>query len=302
LHAGIPDFRVFPDSYLNFEEDRQRTEYVLAGLEQYDLRGLLEYYWSVSDITPPVLRAKFVRSALLGENRARRVLRVLEDGTFRQPVTARRVLEIGSGTGNFLIVAARRYEQVVGIDVAMRWLHVSRRRFLDAGLPVPPLVCCCAEHLPFPDGMFDLAVCCSTLEFTRDQDQVLAEAARVLTSKGALYLDTVNRFSIAQNPYAYLWGVGFLPRAWQAKYVRWRRQASFENIRLLSLRELRQLAGKHFGRVEVALPDIDNEALRSLPRLTRLQVGVYRRLKKLPVFRHVLHWVGPQWDILLGRV
>lgn len=300
LHGGIPDFRVFPDPYLDFEEDRRRTELVLDVLDRLPLEPLLEYYWSLSDITPPLLRAKFIRNALLAEQRAQRVLRILDDGTFRRPVAARRVLEVGSGTGNFLAVAARRYDQVIGIDIAMRWLHVSRRRFMDAGLPEPALVCCCAEYLPFPADTFDLAVSCATLEFSRDPDRVLAECARTLRSDGSLYLNTVNRFSVAQDPYSYLWGVGFLPRAWQAGYVRWRRGASYEHIRLLSLRELKRLAARYFAAQEIALPDIEDESLRSLPRSAQRQVRVYRLVKRLAGFRQVLRWVGPQWDVLLG--
>lgn len=300
LHGGIPDFRVFPDPYLDFEEDRSRTEKVLAALDQYALEPLLEYYWSLSDITPPLLRARFVRNALLGEARARRVLGVPEDGTFRRPVAARRVLEVGSGTGNFLVAAAPHYEQVIGTDIAMRWLHLSRRRCRDAGLSEPALVCCCAEHLPFPDGFFDLAVTCSTLEFTRDPGRVFAECARTLTDDGCLFVNTVNRFSVAADPYAYLWGVGFLPRAWQAGYVRRRRQASYE-VRLLSLRELTRLAGRHFATQEIALPDIDDDSLKQLPARARLQVKVYRLLKRLPLVRQALLWVGPQWDVLLGK-
>ena len=78
-HDGIPDFRVFPDPYLGFEEDRARTEAVLEALHRYDLPGLLEHYWSLSDITPPDLRRRFIRGALQGEAKARRFLRVLDE-------------------------------------------------------------------------------------------------------------------------------------------------------------------------------------------------------------------------------
>jgi SAM-dependent methyltransferase len=301
LQGGIPDFRVFPDPYLDFEAERRRTELILAALDRYPFEPLLEYYWSLSDITPPLLRAKFIRNALLAEQRARRVLDILGDGTFRRRVVARRVLEVGSGTGNFLAAAAPRYDQVIGTDIAMRWLHVSRRRFRDAGQPEPALVCCCAEYLPFPDGVFDLAVSYATLEFTRDPGRALAECARILRGDGALYLNTANRFSIAPDPYAYLWGVGFLPRAWQPGYVRWRRRASYEHIRPLSLGELKWLAARHFAALELALPDIADESLRRLPTFTRWQVRVYRLLKGLPGARQMLRWVGPQWDVLVGQ-
>jgi SAM-dependent methyltransferase len=300
LHGGIPDFRVFPDPFLSFDEDRRRTELVIGALDRFDLRGLLEYYWSFSDITPPPLRARFIRSALLGEKRALRVVKLLGAVTDRPLLGCERVLEIGSGTGNFLAVA-RHYRMIVGIDIAMRWLHLSRRRFLDRGLPVPALVCCCAEHLPFPDGLFDQAVCSATLEFTRDPNRVMSECARTLRSNGSFYVSTVNRFSIVQDPYASLWGVGFLPRSWQAKYVHWRRQASYENIRLLSLAELRALAGRHFAATEIALPAVDGELLHGLPWRTQLQGAVYQRLRKLPFFDRIFQWVAPQWDILLRK-
>lgn len=301
LQGGIPDFRVFPDPHLDFEAERRRTESILDVFDDHTFESLLDYYWSTSEVTPPLLRARFIRNAMLGEQRARRVLGVLEDGTFGRAVAARRVLEVGSGTGNFLVAAARRYERVIGTDIAMRWLHVSRRRFLDAGLPEPALVCCCAEYLPFPDGAFDLIVGNATLEFARSADRVVSEGARALGPDGSMYLNTANRFSVAPDPYVDLWGVGFLPHAWQDGYVYWRRRARFRHIRLLSLGELKRSAARHFAALEVALPDVDDETLRRLSPSTQRQVRAYRRLKRLPGARRLLRWVGPQWDVLLGK-
>lgn len=300
LHAGIPDFRVFPDPYLNFQEDYERTEIVLAGLEKYELEKLLEYYWSYSDITPENLRPKFVRSAMLGEQRAKRTLEIFEDGTFKKKITAKKVLEIGSGTGNFLAVGDERFEQRFGIDIAMRWLHVSRRRFMDKGLPVPPLVCCCAEYLPFADNSFDLVAMSSTLEFVNDQTKVLSECSRVLSKDGALYINSVNRYSLATDPYSYLWGIGFLPRAWQAKYVRWRRDATYKT-KTLSYSEFNRLARPKFAEREFALPDVSSATLEQFAFITRLQIYFYRFLKKLPIFSHLLKQIGPGWDIVLRK-
>ena len=298
LHDGIPDFRVFPDPYLNFEEDYERTEIVLAGLHKYNLEKLLEYYWTFSDITPEDLRQKFIDSVMRGEKRARHTLEVFENGTFKKNITAKRVLEIGSGTGNFLEAADGRFERVIGIDIAMRWLHVSRRRFIDAGLPVPPLVCCCAEYLPFADSSFDLVVATSTLEFVADQKKVLSESARVLNDDGVFFVNSVNRFALARDPYAYLWGVGFVPRGWQAAYVRWRRDAVYKT-RTLSYNELNRLARPNFSSREFALPDIDSSTLRQFSAFTRFQVYVYRFFKKLPVFSPLFKQIGPGWDVAL---
>ena len=300
LHAGIPAFRIFPDPYLNWEEDRERTEIVLKALDKYKLEELLEYYWSFSDITPLDLRAKFIRSVRLGEARARRSVEMLDEENVAAPGPKKRILEIGSGTGNFLAEAVGGYEKVVGVDIAMRWLHVSRRRFMDRGLPVPALVCCCAEYLPFAEGSFDVVTMTSTLEFTADQEKVLSECERVLEGTGALYVNSVNRFSLASDPYAYLWGVGFLPRSLQARYVYWRRGAHYKT-RTLSHAELNRLGRTKFASVKFNLPDVSQTVVNQLSPLTRFQIRVYQFLKRLPVFPFLFRQIGPGWDVVLHK-
>ena len=183
----------------------------------------------------------------------------------------------------------------------MRWLHVSRRRFMDKGVAVPPLVCCCAEFLPFADNSFDLATAISTFEFVGDQQKVLAEFARTLNENGEVYINSVNRFSIARDPYAYLWGIGFLPRSLQAKYVFWRRGASYENVKTLSYGEFGRMSRVHFPDSKFVLPDVVPEMLEQFSRFTRLQVRAYRLVKKLPVFSQMLKRFGPGWNVQLRK-
>ncbi len=299
VHAGIPDFRVFPDPYLDFREDRERTEIVLSGLEKYDLEKLLDYYWTFSDITPENLRSKFVKSALRGEERARSAVETLKR---REPGFSRgkKFLEIGSGTGNFLAAAAGECETIVGTDIAMRWLHVSRRRFMDKGIEPPPLVCCCAEYLPFADDSFDMCAATSTLEFVKDKGKVVSETARVLRSEGTFYLNAVNRYSLAMDPYCHLWGVGFIPQRWQAKYVFWRSRSIYKT-RLLSFIELKRLTRSLFGQPEVVLPDISPKVIGQFSHIRRLQIRTYTFLKSFQIFSKALRYVGPGWDILLRK-
>ena len=301
VQGGIPDFRVFPDPYLDPEEDRRRAARVLDALDGHDLRGLLEYYWSLSDVTPVDLRRVFIRGALQGEAKARRFLRVLEEGTSPGADPARSLLEVGSGTGALLVAAAGRVPRVVGVDIAMRWLHLSRRRFLDHGLPVPPHVCACAERLPFPDGSFDVVMSAATLEMTRDPGQALAECARVLAPRGTVLVNTGNRFSLAREPHVQLWGVGFLPRRWQVAWVRWRRGVDFSKIRPLSLRELDRLSSPYFRTRQVTAADAADETVAELPPLRRAQVALYRRLKRIRLFRPLLLRFAPEWDVRLAK-
>jgi SAM-dependent methyltransferase len=190
---------------------------------------------------------------------------------------------------------------LVGLDIALRWLHVGRRRLLDDRIAVPPLVCAGAEALPFPDGRFDLVVCVATLEFTRDPGQALAESARVLRPGGILFVNTVNRFSLATEPHVGLWGVGFLPRAWQAPYVRLRGRGAFGNVHLLSHRDLHRLARRHFRRRRVEPADLPPEVASGLSAPQRLGVRAYRRLRTMPPARALLRRLGPEWDAVLTR-
>jgi len=298
VESGIPDFRVFPDPYLTFAEDHDRTQIVLEALDRLPLRELLTYYWSYSDVTPPLLRAKFVENAMQGEARGQRLYELVTNEGAQVPG---RLVDIGCGTGNFLAIAARHVEQPVGVDIAMRWLHLSRRRFIDNGLEAPALVCCCAEYLPFKAQSFDAAVIASTFEFLRSPEEALIELKRTLDDEGVCIINTVNRYSLAKNPYAHLWGVGFLPKSWQVAYVRKRRDASFENITLYSYRRLKSTASKLFNNVDIALSDISDNTLATLPFRTRVLVRIYRILKRLPIVKGLLKWVSPEWDVRLSK-
>jgi SAM-dependent methyltransferase len=301
LQSGIPDFRIFPDPYLNFAEDRERTEIVLSALDRLELHDLLEYYWSFSDVTPVALRPKFIRSALLGDLKAKATLRFIEANQLSKVGKTTRVLEIGCGTGNFLAEAAQKFDTVVGVDIAMRWLHLSRRRFMDRGLECPPLVCCCAEFLPFPDETFDLVTASATLEFVNDQSRVLKESNRVLARDGAMHINTANRYSIAADPYCYLWGVGFLPRRLQAAYVKRRSGAKYDNIKTMSLGGLMHLGRETFNGVEITLPRVEPLALKYFSLRARFQAKVYGLAARLTPAAVVLRRLGPGWNVVLRK-
>ncbi|HKA35551.1 MAG TPA: class I SAM-dependent methyltransferase, partial [Thermoanaerobaculia bacterium] len=239
-------------------------------------------------------------SALRGEDRAGRLLSVSAEAGLPDPGRAT-VLDIGSGTGNLLAAVSGRFEHAVGVDIAMRWLHLSRRRFRDRGLPEPALVCCCAEALPFPNAYFDSAFSLGTLEFARIPEMLLEQTARVLKPGGFFFLNTVNRFSAAPEPHVNLLGVGYLPRAWQAPYVRWRRRASFEHIVLRSRGELDRLLTPNFASREIRLPLLSDGDLAGFSPARRAAAKIYRVASRLSLFKNALRWIVPEWDVVLRK-
>ncbi len=295
--AGIPDFRIFGDPYLNFEDDYKRAQLIAENAPKFNFQELLKFYWSHSPETPPPLREKFVRTALLAEAKAEGILKEL--ALFSEDLIKidQNVLEIGCGTGGFLVSAVKTYSHVIGIDIALRWLIVARKRLEESGKKVP-LICCCAEYLPFPDGFFNLVVTAATLEHTRDQSRVISESYRVLQDRGILFLSTPNRYSLTVEPHVYLWGVGFLPRSWMHRYVYLLKGVNYKNYRLLSYFELKKLLNPVFSKVKFSLPDVDNTMLINFSRWKRFQVSVYRKLRKVSLFRAFFLLCGPMYHII----
>src|SRR5262249_12587002 len=153
-----------------------------------------------------------------------------------------------------------------------------------------PLVCCDAEHLPFPAEQFDDIVASDVLEHSREQARLLAESARVVKPSGTLFLVTQNRFTLRPEPCVRVWGVGFLPRKWMGPYVRWVRKIPYEHVRLLSYFELRRLlCAAGFQAVRIMLPSIGADERARFSRWEKIQIALYEAFKRLPPLRYVLY-------------
>jgi ubiquinone/menaquinone biosynthesis C-methylase UbiE len=97
-----------------------------------------------------------------------------------------RVLDVACGTGIVARHVAPRVGAqgtVIGLDLNPGMLRVGRaaaeRDGLAIGWRADP-----AEHLPFPDGSFDLIVCQFGLMFFTDRHKALTEMHRVLDARG----------------------------------------------------------------------------------------------------------------------
>jgi 2-polyprenyl-3-methyl-5-hydroxy-6-metoxy-1,4-benzoquinol methylase len=285
---GIPDFRLFPDPWIGFEDDRQKARRLVERSRGASLDAMVHAYWAMTPATSAAQAARFVHHAITAYDRSREWLDRLD----AQPAPAGTWLDVGTGTGDLACAAAARGVCVIGVDIAMRWLVVAQRRAQLAGLDVD-LVCCNAEHLPFADGAFARVASVGTLEHCVNERPVLAEARRVLARNGDVRLRTVNRFSLMPEPHVGVWGVGFLPRGTADRYVRWRSGSGYAHHRPVSSRELhRGLARAGFRSVRVeAAPLLETERER-LGRL-RWVASAYEGSRRLPVGRTALRWLAP---------
>jgi SAM-dependent methyltransferase len=153
-----------------------------------------------------------------------------------------RILENGCGVGMYLEPLGRAF----GTPLVFG-LEYDYERAAQAGLGHPPVrvVCGAGEHLPYPDGCFDLVLSNEVIEHVQDDRQALAEMARVLRPGGRLVLFCPNRWYPVETHGIFWRGqyhfgniplVNYLPDPWRNRLAPHVRAYTAHGLR-------RQLAG-----------------------------------------------------------
>ena len=289
--CGIADFRLAPDPYISIEDDRRKAERLFEAGSDSSFATLLRHYYDVTPEDPPDLAARWIPRALAEPEIAGALL--AEYGFLEHRAMDGALLDVGCSTGGLLVAARGTFAELVGVDVALRWLAVGRVRLREAGVNAT-LVCANAEHLPFRDRSFAAVTCTDTLEHVADARAALSEARRVSGPGAPLLCTANNRFAPLPEPNIHLWGVGYLPRTWQAAYVRWRRRDLHPyQIRLRSAGELRALASTAgylepwVGPAPIVVPCAESNMLRRV-------LVVYNRARTIAVIGWLLSRVGPK--------
>lgn len=293
---GIPDLRTANDIYLANSADWVFARRLDERYDHADFRELLEHYYDLSPEIPADLRRRQMAHILTAPERARHWLGAVGP-TGRGPL-----LDLGCGTGSFLATVGNGARETWGIDIALRWLLVARKRLDEAGLSHVQLVCGCAERLPFQEGRFSTIIAGDVIEHVTDQSATLAEAHRVLVQGGGLFLASPNRFSLAPEPHVQVWGVGFLPRRWMEPYVRWTRGVDFRAIRTLGyVGWWRLLKRSPFGRGVVRAPGLPKAEVESFSPLKRRLAKAYNAAIGTFIGQACARGIGPLFHVVCRK-
>lgn len=287
---GIPDFRVLADPWISMEDDRAKAAKLMQRTEGRDFAATVREYWKMTPGTPADLAERYTQHVLAAEPRVAAWLTSIgQDGALGGGVW----LDIGCGTADLIAAARRRGQLAVGVDIALRWLIVARRRLDELQLSAP-LVCADGEHLPFADDTFERVFSLGTLEHCQRAANVIAEARRVSAPRGVVRVRTVNRYSLLPEPHVRVWGVGFVPRAWADRYVRWRSGLRYLHHRPLSPRELASaMRDSGLRDVDVQPALLLNEERDRIPRRLQWAARIYDRIRTAPLGSTMLSWVAP---------
>lgn len=289
----IPDFRIYPDPYISIEADQVKGLWLAEYFDQFDFEALVHFYYENTPAVSAIQARQYTRGVLAAENRARSTLDTWGlTGDLALSTNPTRVLEIGCGTGPLIVAAHSLPVKMIGVDIAFRWLIVAKKRLAEAGLQVP-LICACAEALPFPKDTFDIVVSESAIEHVRDQKRVLSESNRVLKPSAKFFLSTPNRFSLGPDPQVGILAGGYLPAAWIAWWVR--KQGGIPpQRRLFSAKALRQaLVAAGFEIEAVRQVQITPAQRAQFGLVMRWMIEGYSIVQKLPLVGGILNQVGP---------
>ena len=298
---GIPDFRVSANTWISFEDDWELARSLAAMYDTSTFEDLVRYVWGRRTSVPENILEK----RLKGIDRSQRKYESELDqqgwiGQKTKTLSGDRCLEIGCGTGGFLIAASRSFGTVIGIDVSLTWLITAKKRLEQEGTDAT-LLCACVESLPFPDEQFDLIAAFDVLEHVDDPGIMVAEMRRTTRIAGLSLCTTPNRFSLSAEPHVGIWGVGFLPRRFMAPYVKWRNGMEYHHTRLLSLFDFQRLFNNGH-RCTIAAPSIWNEEIHDFRPLKQIVARLYNRVIDSRLGGAMLLPIAPFFQISATRL
>ncbi len=164
---GIPDFRLRGDLYLSLEDERAKAARLHEFAEKHDFRELVAFYYSITEDVPdrlaPIFAGYRTERADSAPTRASR--RCRSAGAGRRAARSWLRERRGAGSGGDL------FQDRTGVDIALRWLVIARKRLEEAGVSAATLVCADAEALPFPESSFTHVLAADLLENTRSPAQ-----------------------------------------------------------------------------------------------------------------------------------
>ncbi|MGC9335602.1 MAG: class I SAM-dependent methyltransferase [Anaerolineae bacterium] len=178
------------------------------------------------------------------------------------------ILDVGCGLGMYVRAFRRFSQEVHGVDL-------DGDRVAEGSRELPNLYVASAEHLPFPEGFFDVVLSHEVIEHVEDDRQSLSEAVRVLRGPspgvgsrgGRLVIFAPNRLYLFETHGAY-WGgqyhfgniplVNYLPDRWRTRFC--------PHVKAYTVRDLRELIAGLPVRVVVhtqVFPGYDKVVRRS---------------------------------------
>ena len=296
---GIPDFRLRSDRYLGLEQDRAKAARLADAARTRSFEQLLDFYYEITDDVAPQLAVRYKAAQL---NAVRHMEPLAADlAAATAPIAGAIALDAGCGAGGLLIASHRKGVSIVGVDIALRWLVICRKRLDELGVQVP-LVCADLADPPFLPETFAAIAAVDLVEHVPDVRQMLASLAALAQPSAPLWITAANGRTLGPHPSTRLWAIGWFPAAarnWLLRMLRGVDALRF--AQLLTPGDLRRIAAQAGLIVTEARPRRLAAPDRRYPVADRVLMQLYRWLARTPVMDRLLLHLGPSFEIVLRR-
>ncbi|MEK7071253.1 MAG: class I SAM-dependent methyltransferase [Patescibacteria group bacterium] len=126
---------------------------------------------------------------------------------FYGDLKGKKLLEVGSGFGNFITVARVKYDiDAYGVEPSSEGFDdsfsLAKKILLDNGINPDVVINGKGEALPFPDNSFDICYSSNVLEHVDDPKKVIAEMVRVTKPGGIVQIVVPNYGPFFEGHYA----------------------------------------------------------------------------------------------------
>ncbi|MBW1977531.1 MAG: class I SAM-dependent methyltransferase [Deltaproteobacteria bacterium] len=155
-----------------------------------------------------------------------------------KPRAGEKVLDIGTGTANYLLELARMGLDCTGLEVSRKMISRALEKSESQGLNLK-LVHAVSEAIPFRPNHFDLVISVTAFEFFSSPEKAISEMTTVCKPGGRIVIGILNKWS--------LWAI-------RRRIITWFKETIFTHCRFYSYREMKRLTGATYWGTAVFAP------------------------------------------------
>lgn len=130
---------------------------------------------------------------------------------------AKKVLDLGCGTGRHLVYLAKQSFDVYGIDIAKHGIKIAKDWLKKEGLKANLKIGDIYKKLPYKDNFFDAIISIRTLHHGKIKDirKLIKEMERILKPGGLIFITVLKRIPKKEIPKDKLYGIKYIaPRTY----------------------------------------------------------------------------------------
>jgi len=173
-------------------------------------------------------------------------------------IRAKKVLDVGFGSGGIVIAFNLADAAVSGVDIDPELKNIAESNVI-ANQAKADLKIYDGTNLPFPDNHFDYIVCSSVLEHVTFPDKLLNDCLRVLKVGGRMFLSLPNKY-YPKETHTLAYFVSYMPHGMANLYLKILKRSPLEddNLHFYSYFDILKMLKKTSFKYNLVYKDLAN--------------------------------------------